>query len=181
LRPGSLAMGTHPSSQTEKARQPAQRMPPAAQIPQTPARDSPLPDATKSLQSGGPRDQAPGARSDCTQSQSDGGLGNPHSVRRDLLNPTSGPEPAPVRCDQIAPGAQGPGRGEIPERSSYSLGHSTSPDIRTRGPTARPPRTMNGQGLHFVTRYPTQSIARGPRSSPGSAPPGTRRESPSPH
>ncbi len=45
-----------------------------------------------------------------------------------------------------------------------------------RGPTARPPRKMNGHSLPFGTWYPTQFTARGPRSSPGSASPGTRRE-----
>jgi hypothetical protein len=62
-------------------------------------------------------------------------------------------------------------------RNSGSHRLQTSPRAGNDSTAAQDERPQPSLG----TRYPTQSTARGPRSSPGSAQPGTWRELPSPH
>ncbi len=186
-----LDLNTLSSNQAEKAWQLAQRKPPAA-CNQTPARDPPLPDATKSLQSRGPRDQAPAARVNAPKVNQTEGLGNPHSVRRQTAQPTSGPEPATVRRDQIAP-VRGD-RDRTPTNMAVitvEVRHSKrSPDhhnpynnrhhnARADGVTAAQDEWPLVFTLVLGTRLSPLLEGLGP--PPGSAPPGIRRESPSPH
>ena len=62
--------------------------------------------------------------------------------------------------------------GNTPTRAPQSRGLTNDRHLQARA-DGLPPRKMNGHSLPFGTRYPTQSTARGPRSSPGPASPGT--------
>ncbi len=85
----------------------------------------------------------------------------PFPTREDISNRSPLPNPRDTRVRNTPSSARsGPGRRHA------ELERMTS---APRGPTAKPLRTTNGHSLHFGTRYPTQSTARGPQSSPGSA------------
>ncbi len=130
------------------------------------------------------------------------GLGIPRTIRRrgcvtrtakPVFGPTSLRARNPPRTHADKPPQSRGHRGRAPSwmavtivRDAYSTRaprtqgptnirhHHPRADGPTAAPVDRPQPT-------FGTRYPTQSTARGPRTSPGPAQPGTRRELPSPH
>jgi hypothetical protein len=108
------------------------------------------------------------------------GLRNPHSVTR--LQPNKPPARNPPLSDATKSLQARGDRDQAPTQRAILIIRENIPSgVHHTGPTtSRDIRTAraDGHGLHFGTRYPTQSTARGPRSSPGSASPGTRWECP---
>ena len=156
---------------------------------QTSARDPRLPDATKSPSRTGPGIKLREHGLNVPKVNQTEGMRNPHSVTRP--QPNQPPARNPPLLDATKSLQSRGDRDQAPikmaihiiKENNRSGVHRTGPTTyqetsALHGPTARPPRRMNG---HSLPRYPTQSTARGPRTSPVSAPPGTRRESPSPH
>jgi hypothetical protein len=120
------------SSQAEGLGKPAQRKPPTAQ--QTCSPEPATVDAAKPLQARGNWDQAPGARSERTQQPPDGGARQPAQRKPATAQQASGPEPATVRRDQIAPGAREPGPSSlINGHHHHSRQETTQVEYKTHG------------------------------------------------